>query len=490
MGSTKRVTLADVLDIAEDHPLLHLFSSLVYEETTNCPEDLSDVMRDPVTGGLNLRTIDYPVAGIQYEKLLRQYYSVDQELIALEQYPVPVEEIERSVRAQVQVMDARLCDLAGLVRSGAQIIQGQRAVQTEMLYLGRIRDTLTRIDLRQRINKKLIDLLARGGLELSPSTYAAQIEVMLRTPIVPSTAPSGALVALCDPSNTDGQLEYLQFVMDFNVQPSSFWPVLPSVIVRETCCYVDRELPVEERVTELSAEHQSHLGTLNEYYRRVLRWKRTQRMYEEAGMDIHVDPSRTLSTREHHGKPLAELDGELRRMGCEYNVRARSRVYPKRVISCAKRIRDTQQGVDTDAIQQSLRNYMACEKSEPQLDLLNKLWPHVKHFYAEVRPDGLSEVELVWQAMSGGEVGRYLSFKDMDGVEVILRSVTEGQFSIRELGHRAQQVFGIAVLYAKLKINDIRVVSVSKDVETALGSETLRGILNLFSTNDFQILLH
>lgn len=485
---TNGITLADVLDIGEGHPLLPFFSTLVYDAAAEWPEDLSEAMRDPLTGGLTLRTIDYPVAGVQYEKLLQQYYSVDQELVALEQYKVPVEEIEGSVRVQVQVMDARLRDLTGLVRSGAQIIQFQRAVQTELLYLGRIKDALTGIDLRQRINGKLIDLVARGGLELSPSTYAVQIEGLLGTPATgPGSAPSGTLVALYDPSNTCGQLEYLQFVMDFHVQSSSFWPVLPTAIVRETCCYVDREIPVEECVTELTAAHRCQLDRLHEHYRSVLRWKRTRRMYESVGLDIHVDPSRTLSTREHLGKPLAELDGELRRMGAEYNVRVRSRAYPKRVINCARRIRDSEQGLGTDAIQQSLRNYMACEKAEPQLDLVNKLWPHVKHFYDQVRLDGLSEVELVWQAK---HAGRHLSFKDMDGVEVVLRSASQGQFSMRELGPRAQQVFGIAVLYAKLKINDIRVVTVSSDIEEVLASETLRGILNLLSANDIQILLH
>lgn len=515
------VSLLEVLQVDESHPLKNLFASIVYyddddEATVVTTDDEEDVvaMKDPLTGGLTMHvSVHAKVPAIQIEKLLQRYYEIAEELTGLGQSTTTndvatVENIEGMVRREMELIDGIMGKWTDLVRGGfvADVVDHrQRAIQTQMRSIRRIKGELNGIEWRQRLNGRLIELVSQGELQMGePHFYQTQIDELLsnRTGAVHTEMGSNwSSMGNNEWSSTSLAIDYLlehqRFLIEHRqVIPSLFWPV---EIVLRKFSYVDMEIPVQDNLSSLSTERAGQLKTLTHSYRALLRLKRTGKMFESVIAGIHVDAaSRTLNTREHRQKTLLEIDGELRQLANECNVRGKSRVYRPKVMRFVKRLREKKQKLtaNPDAIRLGLRHFLTAPQSVRQQTLMHKLWHYVAEFYAEVRPGSVDQVQMVCQLKGtaavegrGRAVNKHLSMGDMAGVEVIFRSAEEGNLSARELTPAAIKVFGIAVLFAKMKLNDVRVIVIGDDIDLGLDKDTLQDIVQLFLDNDMQVIM-
>lgn len=477
-GRQITVSLNQVIDIPDNHPFLNFFSGFVRYEGGD-----TDYTADADKGVLRS---DNPetLRAIEEEVWLQRYLDIDEELIELESVPLKRKEIEDDVLSQLQRINDKSMAFANLLYSSMEVMHAQEAIQSELKLMAGLKRELEKIEWNTEINRRLITLIDSGQLKREPRGYEDQIYRLVR-----ESSEIEGRYPLYDTTETEDQLRLFRYAVD--TLPPIPWPSVTS-IVSQGFHFVDAETPPETESNLVSSiQTCANLRMrLRQDFMAHLKAKNLRELYHNALTAITIDQSRAVNVAEHARKSLLDLEGELCRLARQFNVYPRSAEYTRKTMNMMTKMRSLmeEEELPVESIERGLLNFVSYEKSTMKLESLEQLWTFIKQFYDEVQPGCVDSVTPVY-AVDKGKVSNnaYLSMRDLSSVALVFRT-PEGNFRVDELSATEVQVFGIAVLFAKVKLNHILLVVLRRQVE-ALGAGTLDKILNLFIRNNVQVVM-
>lgn len=477
-GRQITVSLNQVIDIPDNHPFLNFFSGFVRYEGGD-----TDYTADADKGVLRS---DNPetLHAIEEEVWLQRYLDIDEELIELESVPLKRKEIEDDILSQLQRINDKSMAFANLLYSSMEVMHAQEAIQSELKLMAGLKRELEKIEWNKEINRRLITLIDLGQLKREPRGYEDQIYRLVR-----ESSEIEGRYPLYDTTETEDQLRLFRYAVD--TLPPIPWPSVTS-IVSQGFLFVDAETPPETESNLVSSiQTCANLRMrLRQDFMAHLKAKNLRELYHNALTAITIDQSRAVNVAEHARKSLLDLEGELCRLARQFNVYPRSAEYTRKTMNMMTKMRSLmeEEELPVESIKRGLLNFVSYEKSTMKLESLEQLWTFIKQFYDEVQPGCVDSVTPVY-AVDKGKVSNnaYLSMRDLSSVALVFRT-PEGNFRVDELSATEVQVFGIAVLFAKVKLNHILLVVLRRQVE-ALGAGTLDKILNLFIRNNVQVVM-
>lgn len=477
------VSLIDVLDITENHPLRNLFSTFIFNEQSDFPGDSTgdvSLAGGSIHGGGLVSGCPYST--VQTEKWLQQFYDIQIELVALEGIKLPLVGVESLVKRELDRIVDNLSEFAALTRNvTTDLMYKQQAAGDRLASLSFAKRELLKVEWSHRINSRLLEVVMSGEFEKDYAVYEARFDELMKRPREQWT-PNFA-------TDSIDILEQLRHVVETRFE-TLYWPVAPAIVTRK-CIYLDIEFPYTEIYEDLWEERQNQQRELADRFRLYLKGQRLMVMYQRAAEGVSVDPSNSLSTHAHPRKTLQQLEEHLRQLQWEYNVYPRSVEYNKGTENFAKKLRKGnvtgEQRKQFEVVESSLRHYLEYEESAGKQELLTgRLWPLIEIFYKTVC-DSVKGIDIIAKLSAPEQVGNVnLSLAAMRDVELVFRTAL-GNFRADEMEPNCIQIFAIAVLFAKVTLNNIRLVSL-KDVER-LDPETLRRIVELFLGYGVQVVL-
>lgn len=464
--------LLKVLDIESNHPLINFFTSIVFNENTDVVPDEMDILDGDTNN--NLAT----------EKLLQEYYSTDQQLLELEKTKYPIAKIESNFQIQLRITLEKLSAFSGLMSATTNMFHKLIEVQNELPVINQIKVDLNRILWRQKLNAQLITLVSSGQLEeKGVDHFNSQLTAWMNT----ESEISHNRISY-DPSKADDQIRFLKFLME-NHFDTIYWPAAVNLVTRNFN-YINMDMPYEEQYPELKEELQDQLSDLKIGRRIFIRLQMAKDNYKTTLPLIEYSTSRQLKDHEHADKTLTQLECELKRLEREANVYPHSKTMTKKATNYVKKLQkkklETGDQNNAKDVEKGLKDYLAYDESTMKHKVILELWQHVKMFYEYVRPGEVDNVEIIFKTHENRTPGKYLSFTDLAGVEIVFRTRSGGNFGLTDVGHEAVKIFSIAVLFAKMKANSIKVVALS--AITTIDAHVLEKIVQLFLDHQFQVI--
>lgn len=468
-GQPADSSLIQFLEMEDDHPLRSLLSAILSTEPS----------ADGLLPAEEARELGRDLYTSDTELWLQAFYKTDVSLIELEGIRMIEEAPENRVAGQFDTAVGKVFALAGLSAGNAtEFLYAQKTVQDVLMALYWAKKQLLRVDWRQRINERLWQLMTSGELERDSRVHYEQVHLLFKA--------ADGMVTACptyDPSEAEQQIEELGHVLECCQDIDLNRPItIARAVHQQDQLYVDS--PHSENYEELLVQRKLQLTNARQCCRGYWRTHTLLGAWEGAARDLQMDTSRVLNAREHSQKALPQLELELLQLEREFNVYPKSRERKSGTQNYMGKLRDQMQPPMhcERTLEVGLRNFLDYERSTGKVAVLQRIMECVNQFYEEVRPGSVERVEIICQlaAVANG----HLAADDLSGLEIVFIT-PEGNLRADDVEPSALAIFGLSLLFAKMKLNNVRLL-------TAVGVEHLDGdiwqrILYLFLCHNFQV---
>lgn len=176
------VALTEVIIDGDKHPLRNLFSTIVYNEEADLLSGEGDCIEDPLTGGLTMQSNELRVPSVQLENILKSYYETEFELIRLENNSIDIPQLRTDLLRHWNQIEDKVYEIIFRKRNFISFIEAQKELQIKIEAFAKSKEAiLNKIDLNQKINQQLIQMITNGEVKADNKYYERKIEELVKT---------------------------------------------------------------------------------------------------------------------------------------------------------------------------------------------------------------------------------------------------------------------------------------------------------------------
>lgn len=181
-GGTKTgVPLTEVIVDGDRHPLRNLFSTIIYNEEMDLLTEDGQCIEDPLTGGLTLQCNDFQVVNVQLENVLKSFYDTQIELIQLERETVGIATLQADMEQGWNQIVDKVYEICASIQNFMGFREQQKELRFKIEAFSKSKEAvLNKIDFKQKINQKLIEMVSSGEVNADKKYYQQQIVELLK----------------------------------------------------------------------------------------------------------------------------------------------------------------------------------------------------------------------------------------------------------------------------------------------------------------------